>query len=96
MLGNCDRLLKLGDGLIVQVPLLQRLAQLIVANGKIGIQLQCFPGLLLGFVKPMSDRQCVRHVGADDQGERIKAFCFLSSAMASLFRPIMSRCQEYH
>ena len=47
-----------------------------MADGKVRIQLQRFLTLLHRFVVAMIDAQCVRHVCADDQGKRIKAFRF--------------------
>src|SRR5271156_1693802 len=69
--GNLDSFLKFRDGLVVQLLLLERLAQFVVTNGKIRIQPQCFPALPLGFVKLVGDGQRVRYVRTDDQGKGI-------------------------
>ena len=54
--------------------LLERLPEFIMADGKARVQLQRFLALLDSFVIAMSDAQCVRHVCADDERQRIEAF----------------------
>ena len=88
MPGNLDCLLKLNDGLIVQVFLLQRLAQFVVTNGKLRIQLQCFPALLLGQSNwwATESASATSALMIRERGSGLSAS--FSSAMASLFRPI--------
>ena len=73
--GKLDRSLKLCDCLIVYVLLHERLAQFIMADGKVRVHLQGFLTLLHCFVIKVSDAQCIGQICADDQGKRIKAFC---------------------
>ena len=64
--GKFDRSLKFYDCFVVCVLLHERLAQLIMPDGKVRVHLQGFLTFLHCLVVAASDAQCVRHVCGDN------------------------------
>src|SRR5207249_2379742 len=71
--GKLDSSPEFRDGFVVLMLLLQSLTQLIMGDGEMRIHFDGLLTLLHGFVIPVSDAQCIREVGADDEGEGILA-----------------------